>query len=60
MLLIAASVSNAQMKVQTGLWIADKNISNYTLAAGGEMERTVVLNITFPNPLQQSRKLVLA
>lgn len=48
MLLISASISNAQMKVQTGLWIADKNISNYTLAAGGEMERTVVLNITFP------------
>jgi len=50
MLLVSASISNAQMKVQTGLWIADKNISNYTLAAGGEMERTVVLNITFPKP----------
>jgi len=50
MLLVSASISNAQMKVQTGLWIADKNISNYTLSAGGEMERTVVLNITFPKP----------
>jgi hypothetical protein len=50
MLLVAATVSNAQMKVQTGIWNADKNISNYTLAAGGEMERTVTLNITFPKP----------
>jgi hypothetical protein len=48
--LIAASVSNAQLKVQTGVWNADKNISNYPLASGGELERTLSLNITFPRP----------
>jgi hypothetical protein len=50
LILIAASVSSAQMKVQTGLWNADKNISNYMLASGGDMERTLSLNITFPKP----------
>ncbi|MCX6169303.1 MAG: H-type lectin domain-containing protein [Ignavibacteriales bacterium] len=50
MLLLTAATSNGQMKVQTGVWNADKTISNYTLAAGGEMERTLLLNVTFPKP----------
>ncbi|MFA7227684.1 MAG: H-type lectin domain-containing protein [Melioribacteraceae bacterium] len=49
-LLVTASISNAQLKVQTGVWNADKNISNYMLASGGDMVRTLSLNITFPKP----------
>ncbi len=49
--LIFASVSlNAQVRAQTGIWNADKTISNYSLAAGGELERYVTLQITFPKP----------
>jgi hypothetical protein len=57
-LLITAASSKAQMKAQTGLWNADKNISNYTLASGGEMERSVLLNITFPKPFVSKPELI--
>ncbi len=47
---IMSSAANAQMKVQAGIWSADRNISNYMLNAGGEMERTLSLNVPFPKP----------
>ena len=59
-LLVAASVSNAQMKVQTGVWNADKNISNYMLASGGDMERTLSLNISFPKPFNSKPEVIFS
>ncbi|OGU68695.1 MAG: hypothetical protein A2499_16605 [Stygiobacter sp. RIFOXYC12_FULL_38_8] len=44
----------AQMKVQTGVFNADKNISNFMLAAGGDMERTQQISVTFPKPFTKT------
>lgn len=50
----------AQLKVQTGVFNADKNISNYMLAAGGDMERTLQLSITFPKPFTKTPDVQLS
>ena len=59
-LLLTVSVSNAQMKVQTGTWNADKTISNYMLAAGGDMERNLTLSVTFPKPFIAKPEVIVS
>ncbi|MDP2036762.1 MAG: H-type lectin domain-containing protein, partial [Ignavibacteria bacterium] len=50
----------AQLKVQTGVFNADKNISNYMLAAGGDMERTQQISVTFPKPFSKTPDIQLS
>jgi hypothetical protein len=49
-IVFVSSISFAQVRAQTGVWNADKTISGYTLATGGEMERYQTIQITFPKP----------
>jgi len=60
--LIFAAVSlNAQVRAQTGVWNAEKTtISNYSLGAGGEMERSVSLSISFPKPFNTKPEVILS
>lgn len=60
LIMLISSTSIAQIKVQTGIWNADKTISNYSLAAGGEMERYVTLNITFPKPFNTKPEILFS
>lgn len=57
---LTSSVSTAQMKAQTGIWNADKTISNYMLAAGGDMERTLRLSVTFPKPFDSKPEVIVS
>jgi len=57
-LLFTAASLNAQVRAQTGIWNADKTISNYSLAAGGELERYVTLQITFPKPFNTKPEVI--
>jgi len=50
----------AQLRVQTGVFNADKNVSNYMLAAGGDMERTLQLSISFPKPFTKTPDIQLS
>ncbi len=50
----------AQLKVQTGIFNADSNISNYMLAAGGDAERVLQLNVTFPKPFTKTPEIQLS
>ena len=59
-LILAAASLNAQVRVQTGIWNADKTISNYMLAAGGENERTVNLSVSFPKPFNTKPEVILS
>ncbi len=58
--IFSASSLTAQIKAQTGVFNADRNISNYMLAAGGEMERVLQLNITFPKPFKEKPEVMLS
>lgn len=58
LMLLLTGTSIAQLRAQTGLWNADKTISNYSLAAGGELERTVTLQITFPKPFNTKPEVI--
>jgi len=50
----------AQLKVQTGIFNADSNISNYMLAAGGDAERVLQINVTFPKPFTKTPDIQLS
>jgi len=50
----------AQLKVQTGVFNADRNISNYMLAAGGDMERTQLISVTFTKPFTKTPDIQLS
>lgn len=49
-----------QLKVQAGIFNADSNISNYMLAAGGDAERVLQMNVTFPKPFSKTPEIQLS
>jgi len=59
-LILAATSLNAQVKVQTGTWNANRTISNYMLAAGGENERSVNISVSFPKPFNTKPEVILS
>ena len=59
-LILAAASLNAQVKVQTGIWNADRTISNYMLATGGENERSVNISVSFPKPFNTKPEVILS
>ena len=58
-LILASASMNAQVKVQTGLWSADRSISNYMLAAGGENERSATVFVSFPKPFNTKPEVII-
>lgn len=60
-LLLTASVSNAQLKVQSGTWGADKRtVPSYMLGAGGEVERSLTLSFTFTKPFIAKPEVIVS
>jgi len=57
---LAATSLNAQVKAQTGVWNADRNTPNFLLGAGGEAERSVYINISFPKPFNTKPEVILS
>lgn len=46
------------MKVQTGTYLADNRISNYSLAYGGELERTHEIFVRFQKPYLEKPEII--
>ncbi len=60
LIILISSTSIAQVRVQTGIWNADRTISNYMLAAGGENERSVNISVSFPKPFNTKPEVILS
>lgn len=59
-LILATASLNAQVRAQTGIWNADRSISNYMLAAGGENERSATISVSFPKPFNTKPEVILS